>query len=99
MVSRCLSFSASVIGVLMNPGAMQLAVTLRLAYSAPSVFIMSISPSFESVSMAWARIAGESDHGRDGDNAAETLGHHQLGRGPGEAKGRCEVDLDDLVQI
>src|SRR5581483_1780507 len=33
IVSRCLSLSLSVIGVTMNPGATQLAVTPRLAYS------------------------------------------------------------------
>jgi hypothetical protein len=33
----------------MNPGAMQLAVTPRFAYSAPSVLIMPISPAFDAV--------------------------------------------------
>ena len=49
MVSRCLSLSASVIGVAIKPGAMQLAVTLRLAYSAPSVLIMPIMPALAAV--------------------------------------------------
>jgi hypothetical protein len=41
--------SASVIGVLMNPGAMQLAVTLRFAYSAPSVLIRPMMPAFDAL--------------------------------------------------
>ncbi len=45
MISRCLSLSLSVIGVTMNPGATQLAVTPRLAYSCAIALIMPAMPA------------------------------------------------------
>ena len=49
MPSRCLSFSASVIGDVMKPGAMQFAVMLREATSAASALVRPTSPAFDAL--------------------------------------------------
>src|ERR1700676_2674602 len=49
--------------------------------------------------IALAGIAGDTDDRGDGDDAAEPLAHHQLGRGPGQAEGRGQIDLDDFVPV
>ena len=43
----CVSFSTSVMGEAMKPGAMQLAVTLRLATSAANALVKPIMPALE----------------------------------------------------
>ena len=47
IASFCSSFSASVIGVAMKPGATQLTVMLRLATSWASALVMPIMPALD----------------------------------------------------
>src|SRR5882762_4476750 len=49
--------------------------------------------------IALTRIAGDADDGGDRDDAAEPLAHHQPGHCPGQAEGRRQIDLDDLVPV
>ena len=83
----------------MKPGAMQLAVTLRLAYSAPERLDQADHSGLRRRVVGLAGIAGHADDRGDRDDPAEALAHHQLGRGAGETEGRGQVDLDDVVPV
>ena len=49
--------------------------------------------------MALPGIAGDADDRGDGDDAAEALAHHQLGRRARQTEGRGQIDRDDVVPI
>ena len=81
IASRCLSLSLSVIGVAMKPGATQLAVTPRLAYSGADRLHHADHAGLGGGIIALPGIAGDADHRGDADDAAEAPAHHALHRG------------------
>ena len=83
----------------MKPGAMQFAVTLRLAYSCGGGLDHAGNAGFGGNVIRLPRIARDPYHRRDRDDAAEAAAHHAAHRGPRQAEGGGQVDRDHLLPI
>ena len=100
--SYCLttsSPSSAVMSVVMNPGAITLAVMPRRAHLARDRPRHADKRRLGRRVVDLARIAHEAHHRADQHDATELLAHHRVHRAPHRAERASEVDVDDGLEV